>query len=215
MILSSSPFAAHKFHHHIMKLTNSILEESPRVLNPCKQLTLLLRNLDLSDVDLLPNTFEAVDLSNNQLIDISLPRACEEITTLIINNNPELYQVNYQSFPRLKSLAVINCNIKLDQAIEWKGFQHLKHLVVLNNPITTVERYRLILIHLIPSLTTLDFEKVNQRERTAASELFETTSVDDLLKGVYKSTDTRELLIQRLKTTKDINEIEHIERLLA
>lgn len=189
-----------------MKLTTSIVQESPRVINPDKQLALVLRNLGLSDLEFLPENFEAIDLSHNQLIELSLLEPCKHISTLIVSNNSELYELNSESFPNLVSLAAMNCNLKLGHIKTWK-FPSLHYLVILNNPISTTNDYRLVLIHLFPELKTLDFKRVTNAERMAAKDI----KLDQM---AQPSAQTREQLIAQLKTTNDINEIDRIERLL-
>lgn len=209
-----------------MKLTNTIINDSSRVLNPDKKLTLILRNLQISDLDTLPDNYDAIDLCNNQLIEVSLINPCRQITTLLLNNNQELYHINHASFPHLSSLSLINCNIKPSHVLTW-SFPHLNHLIVLDNPITTISNYRLLLIFLFPSLITLDFARVTQKERVEAQEFFGSNDLLEFIKsqtgnntttGTTTSgtttTTSREQLINRLKNSTDLDEIERIEKLL-
>ncbi|EGV64062.1 U2 snRNP complex subunit [Yamadazyma tenuis] len=195
-----------------MKLTSNVLEQAHIVINPCKQSTLQLRDLGLSDIDWLPPHYAAVDLTNNSLIDLQLSSPAKTVNTLIVSNNPEMYHLECTSFPALHSLAALNCNFSVREVSRWK-FPHLRHLVMLNNPITQGENYRYLMIHLLPSLETLDLEKVRAHERQEAEALFATTSVDDIIAS--NSTSHQVHLADTISAASDIHEIERLERMLA
>lgn len=191
-----------------MKLTTSIIESAPIILDPNKQPTLQLRGMDLTDVDGLPTNFSAVDLSNNLLIELR-PHTIIPIETLLINNNHELYMLDSSKFPKLRNLSVNHCNFKLNHMKSWNF--PLENLIILNNPVSNIKNYRLILIHLLPTLISLDCQKVKQSEREASKRMFEGKTIDDF---VDLKVDSRKL-IEQLKKSTDIKEIERLERILA
>lgn len=191
-----------------MKLTTSIIDEAPIISDPNKQTTLQLRGINLTDVDYLPTNFSAIDLSNNLLIELR-PNTTVTIETLLINNNHELYTLDSSKFPKLKNLAANHCNFKLNHIKDWDF--PLENLIILNNPISSIKDYRLILIHMIPTLISLDCSKVKKHERVASAKMFEGKTMDDF---VDLKVDNLKL-IEQLKNSTDINEIERLERLLA
>lgn len=185
-----------------MKLSSSHLEDAITTLNPLRQLTLQLRNLGLSSIDSLPTNYTAVDLSNNQLIEISLSQPVP-ISTLILNNNIELYKLESSNFPQLENLSLINCNFHLKDILQW-NFPNLKHLFIVETPVSSIETHQLVIIRLIPSLITLNGERITQKQR----DLAEKTPIPTEDKPATQS------LIERLSKTNDIEEIEAIERMI-
>lgn len=174
-------------------------------MNPNKEVTLQLRNLNLTVIEEFPSSyhFDCLDLSNNSLVEVAFTL---KLSTLILNNNTELYHINMDGLQSLHSLSVINGNIKYTDVESWK-LPHLHNLVLIGNPILAMQNYRLIIIKQFPNLRVLDFAKVKKSERQAAKAL---TTLDQ---GI--SPDMRRKLLEELENAQDLDDIERIERLLA
>lgn len=71
-------------------------------------------------------------------------------------------------------------------------FQSLESVALLGNPVTEKPHYRAYLIHRLPNLRNLDFQKVKKNEREAANELFGSASGAALAETIEKKTNTFE-----------------------
>lgn len=68
----------------------------------------------------------------------------------------------------------------------------LKRLSLTNNVITKVPNYRLYTIFKIPSITVLDYQKVKDKERTKAEEMFGfDESLEEVLEKKRKLDETK------------------------
>ncbi|KAG7661695.1 LEA1 [[Candida] subhashii] len=231
-----------------MRLTPQVINDAPIILNPEKKLTLQLRDLQIPYIENLSITqdkFQVIDLTNNELIELSdIPNGFINLETLLLGNN-NITHIDDERFPTdnyIKSISLINNNISRFQRTFSMKFKHLENLILIGNPITKVENYRLFMIWLIPSLKVLDFKKIKPGERQKAKELFgddntvynelatslieksitkeknglESSSKDKQLNTViHKLTkQEREELLNKLKTATTIEEIERIETAL-
>lgn len=86
----------------------------------------------------------------------------------------------------------------------------LKRLYLLNNPISELENYKYFVIAKIPQLKTLDFEKIKQKDRLKAKELFgESTNLD--INKYLNSLSRKEkikLIIEKASSLEEINRLE-------
>lgn len=174
-----------------MRLTPQVINQSPIILNPEKKLTLQLRDLQILAIENLSLTndkFEVIDLTNNELIELSgIPDGFRNLETLLLGNN-NITHID-DSFPEsncIKSISLINNNISHFQEIFSQKFKRLETLILSGNPITKLENYRLFMIWLIPSLKVLDFQKIKQSERDKAKDLFgaDNSVYNDLAKSL-------------------------------
>ncbi|CAH6720327.1 U2 small nuclear ribonucleoprotein A' [[Candida] jaroonii] len=189
-----------------MKLTSQVIEASTTYTNPSKQATLQLRNSNLTIIDEWPTSYnyDALDLTNNNLIEISLNEPLP-IRTLVINGNNEFHQLSSKHFPFLESLSIMGTNVRWEDFESWK-FPNLKHFIAIDTPLSSIKNYRILVIKQIPSLEVLDFEKVKQKERLAVKDVKVVDEIDE---------DYKAQLIEKLKNTDDLLEIERIERILT
>jgi U2 small nuclear ribonucleoprotein A' len=68
------------------------------------------------------------------------------------------------SLPQLETLILTNNYFReLDQLEPLRNFKTLKTLSLLDNQVSKRENYRIHVISLVPSLKTLDFQKVKQQ----------------------------------------------------
>lgn len=161
-----------------MRLTSQQINDAPIILNPEGKLTILLRDLELTELGNLSITndkYQVIDLSNNELIKLSdIPPNFKKLEDLLLSNNNILY-IDEDTFPlnnQIRSITLYNNNIYKFQPIFKDKFPKPETLILIGNPITELENYRLFILWLIPSLKVLDFKKVKQAERIQAEELF-------------------------------------------
>lgn len=83
-------------------------------------------------------------LANNRIskIDAGLETPLPQLTTIILTNN------TLEELGDIEPLATVST---------------LRHLVLLDNPVTKKEHYRLYVIYKLPSLRVLDFNKIKQK----------------------------------------------------
>ncbi|KAI5965933.1 SNT2 [Candida pseudojiufengensis] len=228
-----------------MKLTSQQINDAPIILNVEKKLTLILRNLDITEIDNLQitrNKFQVIDLTNNDLISLSnVPKNFDNLETLLLGNNNIAY-IDEEYLPSdnsIKSISLMNNNLYRFQQCFSSKFQKLENLILIGNPITQLDNYRLFLIWLIPSLKVLDLEKVKQKEKDESEKLYgvnriemgskakrmfdkhqissnDITKEEKQLNQVVKklSEEDRKELLMKLQSCDSIEEIERIEATL-
>ncbi|KAL6450246.1 LEA1 U2 small nuclear ribonucleoprotein A' [Candida maltosa Xu316] len=227
-----------------MRLTVKSINEAPVILNPEGKLTILLRDLDLTECENLSiteNKFQVIDLSNNGLLKLgNIPPNFTNLECLLLSNNNISYidEDTFSSNNNIKSLMLYNNNIKSFQPIMKDKFTNLETLVLLGNPITELDNYRIFTIWLIPSLKVLDFQKIKNLERIEGEKLFgknhdefnqlalemlSKSSNNGQLNGNNKQVDNvvkklsdneKEELLKKLETATSLEEIEKIEEAL-
>lgn len=226
-----------------MRLTPNTLLDAESYINCEGNRTLNLRSLAipmLENLAVVKDVNEVIDLTDNDLRILSNFPALVRLHTVLAGKNrissisPDLHK----SIPNLQSLSLISNAIASTSAFEpLRHFKKLESLYLKENPVTSTENYRLFLIHLVPSLKVIDFEKVKAKERQQAQELFgtrddptpmskqylqSTTEAIDIDKEeeqvkqtLKKLTDVdKEKLKQELKNATSLAEIDRIENAL-
>jgi U2 small nuclear ribonucleoprotein A' len=117
------------------------------------------------------DSFDSIDLSDNEIRKLESFPLLKRLQNLYLNNN-HLSSIDPSvgnSLPNLETLILTNNYIReLDQLEPLKNFKNLKTLSLLDNLVTKRDNYRLYVINLIPSLKTLDFQKIKKQERERA-----------------------------------------------
>ena len=67
----------------------------------------------------------------------------------------------------------------------------LARLSLVGNPVSKLPHYRLYVIHLLPQLRLLDFNKIKDQERKDAEAAFSGAKGEKLIKEVVKSTNAQ------------------------
>lgn len=103
------------------------------------------------------------------------------LKTLLLSSN-QICMVTDEVATKLLSLdtLVLNNN-KIGEFEEIEGLKEcskLQYLSLMDNPITKKPHYRLTLISMLPQLRCIDFRKVTQAEREAASDLIDGESTE-------------------------------------
>lgn len=97
------------------------------------------------------------------------------LSTLIMNNNKveKINQDAMQNLPNLR-LLILNSNKigSLEEVKKLSVLRNLEHLSLIDNPVTSVENYRLFVIYHIPCVRILDLSRVKLKERQEAQKIF-------------------------------------------
>lgn len=121
------------------------------------------------------NQFDAIDLSDNEIVKLEgFPPLSRLHTLYLMNNRIARVGVDLsQQIPMLKALYLTNNRLKnLADLDPLKSCRRLTHLSLLGNPVSKNPDYRLYAVYSLPALKVLDFRKVKQAEREAAEKKF-------------------------------------------
>jgi len=160
------------------RLTAELVLGAPAFVNPLKQRELDLRGNKIALIENLGATedqYDVIDFSDNDIIKFDgfpiLPRLS---TILISNNKLSLLSSGLGAkLPNLDTLVLTNNRIANLGDLDPLGeFKNLRALTLLKNPVVKHAQYRLYLVHKIPSLKWLDFQKVKRQERVDAKTTF-------------------------------------------
>jgi U2 small nuclear ribonucleoprotein A' len=159
------------------------------------------------------NRLEALLLANNRICRISrdLGKYLPKLDTLILTNN------KLTKFKDLKPLAFC---------------EGLTHVVLTGNGVCRLEDYRLFVIHRLPNLNMLDFQKVKKQEREAAKAKYgelvleEEEDVNVEMGGMEiegkaaeaeatgPTPEERAAIMEKIKNASSLSEIEALEKQL-
>jgi len=162
----------------MVKLTAQMIADSPQYTNPLRDREVDLRGYKLSVIENLGATldqFDCIDLSDNDIKKLENFPLLRRLRMLILNNNRICrFESNMeQCLPQLETVVLTNNNVQeLTDLEPLKTIKTLTNISFLRNPITTKQNYRLFVIHCLPQVRVLDFQRVKMKEREAAKKLF-------------------------------------------
>ncbi|KAI8388128.1 L domain-like protein [Radiomyces spectabilis] len=227
-----------------MKLTTDLIANSPSRINPVKDRELVLRDLKIGAIENLGATKDlndTIDFTNNDLRVLgNFPRLTRLQHLLLANNRISKIDPHMHEFvPNLSTLILTNNSLQeLGDLEVLAQFKKLTKLCLLDNPVAKKRYYRLYVIHKVPQLRLLDFNKIKQKEREEAKQLFEgTDGVDnDLAKSIAEqkskaldiaeatretqkggqglTADEQMKIKEALKQATSLDEISRLERVL-
>lgn len=162
-----------------MRLTLELIEQAAQSLNPAKQRQLLLRGLKIPMIENLGGTkdaYECIDLCDNDLIKVNNFPPLKRLRVLLMMNN-RVSRIAEDAFTPLPNLmAVILTGNKIEKLVDLEPLTKLKtleRLSLMDNPVTKVKHYRPYMISKCSkTLRILDFNRIKDKERKAASLLF-------------------------------------------
>jgi len=137
-----------------------------------------LRGYKLSVIENLGATldqFDCIDLSDNDIKKLENFPLLKRLKMLIMNNNRvcRFEERLEECLPQLDTLVLTNNNLQELTDIEpLKTVKSLTNISFFRNPITTKPNYRYFVIHCLPQVRVLDFQRVKLKERQAAQKLF-------------------------------------------
>mmetsp|Transcript_21340 Transcript_21340/g.24804 ORF Transcript_21340/g.24804 Transcript_21340/m.24804 type:complete len:209 (-) Transcript_21340:172-798(-) len=199
-----------------MKITSELIQNAYQRLNPIKQRELDLKGYKIAYIENMGATldfFDMIDLSDNEIIKLGNFAYLQKLTSLLVNNNRiTKIQDLSDSLPNLESLMLANNRIsELSEINNLSNCKKLIRLNLLGNVVTQAKNYRLYVISRIPSLKTLDFQKVKKKEREEAQELFgkEIEMKTDGGKDAF-SKEKIKMAIENVSSVEEINRMEKL-----
>lgn len=176
----------------MVKLTPELINQSMQYINPCRERELDLRGYKIPQIENLGATldqFDTIDLSDNDLRKLDGLPYLSRLKCLLLNNNRILRigEDLHESVPNLNSIILSGNNLQdLADLEPLAHLQKLETLCLLMNPVSTLPYYREYMAWKYPQLRLLDFRKIRQKDRKAASEFFRSKQGKDLLKDIAK-----------------------------
>eukprot|EP00051_Salpingoeca_urceolata_P032568 m.16340 g.16340 ORF g.16340 m.16340 type:complete len:236 (-) comp5227_c0_seq1:185-892(-) len=171
----------------MVKLTQDLVILSTQFTNPLKQREIDLRGNKVAVIENLGATmdqFDTIDLTNNEIKKLDGFPILLRLKTLLLSNNrvARIAPGIGTKLPNLEELVLTNNSLTdLGDLFPLKDIPSLTRLSLSRNPVTRLKNYRLFVIHLLPALKLLDFQKVKPQERDTATELFESEEGQKLL----------------------------------
>lgn len=164
-----------------MRLTADLIERSAAFTNTLGDRELDLRSNKIPTIENLiasRDLFDTIDLTDNEIKRLENFPKLQRLSTLLLSNNsvsridPEFF--NSKQLPSLDTLILTNNRIldltDLEPLQEFAGT--LRHLSLLDNPVTKKPHYRLFVISKLSKLRSLDFKRVRPSEVAAAIKMF-------------------------------------------
>ncbi|KAK6352779.1 U2 snRNP complex subunit [Orbilia brochopaga] len=209
-----------------MRLSVELLAASPSYLNPLKERELDLRGHKIPIIENLgvAKDQDAIDLTDNDIQQLGNFPLSPRLKTLLLARNriASIQPTLASSVPNVHCIALQNNNLaELVDLVPLGRLTKLVHLVLLENPVTRKDNYRLFVIWKCPTVRYLDYERVRDAERKAAQKLFGTeedpTPAAAQILGVKSrhfdvSTDTRGE--KNFKTTYTQSEKQRIQDMI-
>ncbi|RKO95559.1 L domain-like protein, partial [Caulochytrium protostelioides] len=162
----------------MVALNYELLQVAETRFNPLKERELVLRDYNIPQIEnlaVLNDQYDALDLTNNRLTALANFPRMTSLATLLASGNqiaalapdlaeqlPNLHTLNLAA-NRMTHLGDLDVLGQLDK---------LEVLLLAGNAVTRHPHYRSYVIHRCPRVRILDWEKVRDAERNAASTLF-------------------------------------------
>jgi len=159
-----------------MRLTADLILGSPSSLNPAKERELCLRGNKISVIENLGATqdgFDSIDFSDNEIQKLENFPLLTRLQMILLHNNrlAKIAPKLGDSLPKINALILTNNRIEnLSDLDPLADMPTLRMLSLIGNPVTRKKNYRIYVIHLIPRLKLLDFQKVKAVEKKAGKE---------------------------------------------
>jgi len=201
-------------------------------MNPLGERELNLRGFKIPTIENLGVTqdhYELLDLSDNELEDISNFPVLKRLETIIANNNKisQIARGLGQLLPKLENLILSNNRIeKLEELKPLSDIPTLQRISLAGNPIAKHRHYRYYVISKLPNLKVLDFQKVKLTEREAAEKLFpsdqetkkmeeeDNTFVPGVIKKRKMTAAEKKKILEAIQNATDLEEIDRLEQQL-
>lgn len=154
-----------------MKLTPHTIRHAPNVISPEGRLTLVLRDNNIAYIENLASSgdvYAAVDLSNNDIAEVAGLGGLPTLHTVLLANN-RITRIAQGERCAVRALLLAQNRLASFSALaQLRQFSQLENLLMVGNPVTAQEQYRVHVVLLVPLLRVLDGEKVTLEERRAA-----------------------------------------------
>lgn len=180
----------------MVRLTADLIEQSAQYTNPVRDRELDLRGYRIPVIENLGATldqFDTIDFSDNDIRKMDSFPLLKRLKNLLFNNN-RIVRIGDnlgEVIPNLNTLVLTNNSIhELGDLDSLASFTKIEHLSLLRNPVCAKKHYRYYVIHKLPSLRVLDFQRIRQKEREAAARLFKGKKGQQLVAEVAKKSKT-------------------------
>ncbi|ESO92360.1 hypothetical protein LOTGIDRAFT_120927 [Lottia gigantea] len=210
----------------MVRLTAELIEQSAQYTNPVRDRELDLRGYRIPVLENLGATldqFDTIDFSDNDIRKLDGFPLLKRLKNLLFNNN-RIVRIGddlEQSIPNLESLILTNNGLQeLGDLDSLSLLPNLEHLSLLRNPVTTKKNYRFYVIHKVPQIRVLDFQRIKLKERQAATKLFKGKKGQQLVQELGKRSKTF-TVIDKLPDKRGVSngpskeEIESIKKAIA
>mmetsp|Transcript_24322 Transcript_24322/g.47831 ORF Transcript_24322/g.47831 Transcript_24322/m.47831 type:complete len:231 (-) Transcript_24322:157-849(-) len=226
-----------------MRLTAELVRDAPSYMNALQQRELGLRGYRIPVIENLgvtQNQYQAMDLSENELIKLDNFPVLTKLESILMSNNrvSRVATGLGKYLPNLDTLVLTNNKIsKLSDLNPLSHITSLTSLILVNNPVCKQAGYRLYCIHRLPSLKVLDFQKVKPAEREAAKARFGELNLEEEKEEpeqeamqdeeekedntftpgdkVGLTPEERAKIMEQISAATSLEEIERLEKLLA
>ena len=160
------------------RLTAELIASAPAYMNPLNERELSLRSYRLTAIESLGATddeYDCIDLSHNQLSRLDNFPLLARLTTLVAHHNSirRIAATLHTALPHLSHLAL--AHNQLASHTDLAPLAHCRRLVwldVTGCPLTRAADYRLRVLHILPRLRVLDYNKVRAKERAASEKQY-------------------------------------------
>ena len=222
-----------------MRLTADLIERSAAFTNTLGDRELDLRSNKIPTIENLiasRDLFDTIDLTDNEIKRLENFPKLERLSTLLLSNNL-ISKIDNEFFspkqlPGLATLILTNNRILDFGDLEGlKVFSEtLRHLSLLDNPVTKKPHYRYFIISKLTKLKTLDFKRVRPVEVEAAlkmfpadgSKTFDIDQADEIIqedrprkRGKLALSDEQiESIKKAIKSAKTLAEVNRLEKIL-
>lgn len=222
-----------------MRLTADLIERSAAFTNTLGDRELDLRSNKIPAIENLiasRDLFDTIDLTDNEIKRLENFPKLERLSTLFLSNN-SISKIDNEFFS-LKQLPTLNTLILTNNRIldfgDLEGLkvfsETLRHLSLLDNPVTKKPHYRYFIISKLLKLKTLDFKRVRPVEVEAAlkmfpadgSKTFDIEQADEIIQEdrprkrgkLALSDDQVESIKTAIKSAKTLAEVNRLEKIL-
>jgi len=161
-----------------MRFTPELLQRATASFNALKEREVTIRGYKASIIEnfgVLQDQFDSIDISDNEIRRLDNFPQMKRLTMLLASNN-HISKVSARlgsQLVQLKSLVLTNNHIEnLSEILHIATLSKLESLSLLENPITLKPYYRLFVIHHLPTLRFLDFQRIRLKEKQAAAQFF-------------------------------------------
>jgi len=192
-----------------MRITSDLIQRATVFINPLGNKEIDLRSSKIQVIENLGVTednFDTIDLSDNEIVIFENFPLLKNLKTIFFNNNniSKLKKGYGQTLPNLDTLIFTNNNISdLGELCSLNEFTNLTMLSFAQNPVVTKQHYRLFVIHIIPSLKVLDFNKVKHKERLQAKKMFGGKEGEKLFEEICSKKSTEVIKVDKKESTKE------------
>lgn len=207
-----------------MRLTADLIERSAAFTNTLNDRELDLRSNKIPAIENLIATrdiFDTLDLTDNEIKRLENFPKLSRLSTLLLSNN-SISRIDDEFFsprqlPKLETLVLTNNRIlDLNDLEPLRCFANtLKHLSLLDNPVTKKPHYRYFVLSKLSHLKTLDFKRVRPVEITAAIKMFPADGSKTFDLDLNQETVSNDRPKKRNKLALSDEQIDKIKRAIA